>query len=140
MANWRRWAGVTSTLAPLSQAHQGAGHQGAGGAGGHHPGDVVLVPEQDDGLHHRAVPLEAHHVGGLFVAADDFGRVDDLEAGGVIGLPLQLFPEDGLVPGEDEVQVRILRKGGEGACDGRLGRMVAAETVDKEFDHTSFFT
>ena len=78
-----------------------------------------------------AVPLEAHHVGGLFVAADDFGRVDDLEAGGVIGLSLQFLPEDGLVPGEDEVQVGILGEGGEGAFHGRLRGMVTAEAIDE---------
>ena len=66
--------------------------------------------------------------------------MDDFQAGGVVSLPLQLFPEDGLITGKEEVQVRILCKGGEGACDRRLGRMVAAETIDKQLDHTSFFT
>ena len=66
--------------------------------------------------------------------------MDDLQARGVIGLALQLLPEDGLVPGEDEVQVGILGEGGEGAFHGCLRGMVAAETVDEKLDHIDSFT
>ena len=123
-----------------AEADEGARHEGAGGAGGDEARDVVLVPQEHDGLHHRAVALEPHHVGGLFVAADDFRRMDDFQPGGVESLAFQLFPEGRLISREDEAEVGVFRKAGEGARHGRFRRMVAAEAVDEDPDHTSFFT
>ena len=123
-----------------AQPDQGTGHQGTGRARGDHRGDVVAVAQQDDGLHHRTVPLEPDHVGRFLIAADDFGGVDDLQAGGIVAFSGEFLLQKGFVARQDEMQFRIPGQRGQGPGDGGLRGMVAAEAVDEDLDHDSFFT
>jgi len=83
--------------------HERACHQGAGRAGGYQGGDVVAVAQHDDGFHHRAVALKSDDVGWLFIAANHFRRMDDLQPGTVIRLAGEFGPEKAFIPGQDQV-------------------------------------
>ena len=121
--------GGTDDAGNATQTHQGAGDQRSGGTGGNQCGDVIPVPEEDDGLHHRRIALEAHHVRRLLVAADDFRGVYDFQPFPVIVFPFQFLPEEDFVSGEHQVQVRIGFQGVQGSVNRGFGAVVSAETV-----------
>ena len=156
MANCRRWADVAHAhdaavhrrkkraerradhSGNTADTHECAGHQRPRRTGGNHGGDVVAVPQENDALHHGGVALEPHHVRGLLITADHFGSMLDFQTGGVVLLALQALAKDGLVSGEDEVQVRV---GGQGTDSGfyrSFGAVVAAEAVNDDLDHRGF--
>ena len=91
-------------------------------------------------LYHRAVALEADDVGGTLVAAYDLRGMENLHAGGVVLLALELFPDGGLVAAQDDLKVGKDGERGEGAFYVCLGAVVASEAVNYNACHTSFLT
>ena len=66
--------------------------------------------------------------------------MDDFQPGGVVGLAGEFSLQPGFIARQDEIEVRIGGQGGQGARHGRFGAVVAAEAVDENLDHDSFFT
>ena len=130
--------GRTDDAGNTAQTYQGAGYQGSGGAGGYHAGNIVPVPEQDDGFHHGGVPLEAHDVRGFFLTANHFRSMDNFQAVFVEGFSFQLLLQEELVAGEHYMQVREGAQRSQGAFYRSLRAVVAAKTVYQEFNHRLF--
>ena len=132
--------GGADHAAETAQARQGSGNQGSCGSGAYHSRDRVIVAQQAYGLDHRAFALEAYHVGRALVAAYDLRGVENLHAAAVVVLAFQAALQGGFVSAEYEMQVTQRLQGGDCAVHVGFRAVVAAEAINNNLYHTSFFT
>ncbi len=122
--------------ADTADADGGGGDQRARCPGGHHAGNIVVLPQHLDALHHGALALQADGIGGFVLAGDLVGRVQDLVAGLVGEVQFRQRRADrGFVTREDDVQVGMGEECADTAFDVGEGAVVAAQSIDNKLDH-----
>ena len=119
-----------SADAPDAPDAQGrGGDQRAGRAGRYQRRDIFFGSQHRDRLDHRAFLFQTDRVGGLVLAGDDLGRVDDPDPVAVIAEAVKLSLYSLFISGQHQSQVVMFLQREDRALNVRRGAFVAAEAV-----------